>query len=82
MDDQKLRNDRSSNVLTARQRILMQMVVDGLTQKQMALIMGTQRNSIKTNLAVVRRRLGVESLYQAVAIVVERGWVRVPPVKE
>ena len=76
---QKARQDEALKNLTPTQRKLIYfLVVEGLTQKQMALRMDRELVTIKQHFAQIRTKLGVESLYQVVAVAVERGWVNAP----
>jgi DNA-binding NarL/FixJ family response regulator len=61
---------------THQRRILQLMVTYGWTQKQIAHHMGLSEDTLKKNLANARRRMGVETLIQAIALSVDKGWVK------
>jgi DNA-binding NarL/FixJ family response regulator len=53
--------DSASDSLSAREREIMQMVVEGQTSRQMASVLGISKSSIDTYRARVFRKLGVDS---------------------
>ena len=63
-------------------RLLYLLVVEGFTQKQMALALGVDPVTIKRHFTEIRKRIGVESTYQVVAVAVEIGLVRAPQRKD
>jgi DNA-binding NarL/FixJ family response regulator len=79
MRQQKARQDAALQQLTPTQRTIIRLVVEeGLTQKEVALRLGRELVTIKKHVAEIRSRMGVSSLYQVVAVAVERGWVNTP----
>ena len=68
--------------LTPKERELICFLVEGLTQKQMALELGCDPVTIKRHFSQIRRKVGAISTYQVVAVAVERGWVNVPVMEE
>ena len=76
---QKARHDEAIQALTPTQKkLLYLLVVEGLTQKQMALILDRDFETIRHHFKMIKRRMGVSSLYQVVAVAVERGWINAP----
>ena len=68
--------------LTPRESRLVRLLVEGLTQKEMALEVGCAEKTVKRHLAQVRVKIGVVSTYQVVAVAVEQGWVVAPRIRE
>ena len=80
---QATRQDAAMKTITPTQRrILHLLVVEGLTQKQMALALGVETVTIKRHFTEIRKRIGVSSTYQVVAIAVEMGLVSAPQKKD
>ena len=72
---------RTMKRLTPMQRqIVYLLAVEGLNQKQIAYQLKRDRGTIKMHFAQIRRQLGVVSMYQAVAVAVQRGWIVAPNV--
>jgi DNA-binding CsgD family transcriptional regulator len=63
--------------LTPRQIFILQMIVEGKTQKQIALELGISRTSVKVQMSKARSKTGAESIYQLVAMAILLGWCRV-----
>jgi RNA polymerase sigma factor (sigma-70 family) len=83
MAQQKKRLDTAYKELTPTQKKVIQLlVVDGFTQKEIALQLEREEVTIKRHFASIRKKIGVSSMYQAVAIAVERGWVSAPEIEE
>ncbi len=59
---------------------LLRLLVEGKTRGQIALEMGLSPVSIKYRCKQMREYFGVETIYQAIAVSVARGWVEVPRV--
>lgn len=79
---QKARYAEPLRQLSPMQRKILQMLVEeGLIQKQMIVELGIGRQTVYHHYAKIMKKLGVESMYQAVAIAVEHGWVNPPKVK-
>ncbi len=68
--------------LTPRERELVCLLVEGFTQKQMAVEMRCDLVTIKRHFTQIRRKIGAISTYQVVAVAVERGWVNAPRIDE
>lgn len=62
---------------TKTQRLYIQLLVDGYSQKQIAAKLGKSRKTIEVCLHKVRRNFGLQSNYQVVALAVSWGWVNV-----
>lgn len=60
--------------LTPRQQIILQLLTEGLTAKQIAAQLGLSRRTIFLHLAGIRQRLGVSSTFQAVWKMGGRDW--------
>ena len=83
MQEQKARQEAALKRLTPMQnKILHLLVEEGLTQKQMALRLNRKRSVIQHHYAQIRLKMGVPSMYQAVAVAVESGWVNAPHIKK
>ena len=68
--------------LTPKERELLVLLLEGLTQKQMALELGCELVTVKQHFSRIRRKVGVISTYQVVAVAVARGWVNAPKMEE
>jgi DNA-binding NarL/FixJ family response regulator len=77
MREQQVLIERMKQHPTQTQLLLLQMLADGKTQKEIAFELGKNYGTLALHFMHLRRRLGVETLYQVVAISVKRGWVRV-----
>lgn len=64
--------------LTPTEQRVVRLLVEGMTQKQTAMELGCKRETVKTHLTNIRRKLGMCSTYQVIAVAVEHGWVRAP----
>jgi DNA-binding NarL/FixJ family response regulator len=53
---------------------ILQMLIDGKSQKQIALELHKSLSTIKQNLARARKHAGVDSLYRLIAISIVLGW--------
>jgi DNA-binding NarL/FixJ family response regulator len=60
-------------VLTNREREILELLADGLGNKQIAARLGISPNTVKTHLEVMFEKLGVSSRAEAVATGVKRG---------
>ncbi len=60
--------------LTPRQQVILQLLTEGLTAKQIATRMGLSRRTVFLHLAAIRQRLGVTSTLQAVWKMGGREW--------
>ena len=68
--------------LTPAELRIMKLLVEGLTLKQVALEVGVSQRSVTRHMKNVRRKTGTVSMYQVIAVAVDRGWVRAPRVDE
>ena len=59
---------------------LLRLLVEGKTQNQIALEFGLSRETIKKRCRDMRRYIGVQTVYEAIAVAVSRGWVSAPKV--
>lgn len=75
---QKSRQEAGLKQLSPMQmKILEMLVAEGLTQKQIAYQLKRDPATIKHHCERIRKKVGVDSMYQAVAIAVDLGWVTV-----
>lgn len=82
MAQQKKRQEKKLKKLTPTQnKIIHMLVVEGLTQKQMALRLNRELRTIKHHFAQIKIKVGLASMYQVVAVAVELGWVSAPEVE-
>lgn len=63
-------------------KIVEMLVMEGLTQKQIAFRLKRDPNTIKHHCERIRKKVGVESMYQVVAVAVDQGWVTAPQPQE
>jgi DNA-binding CsgD family transcriptional regulator len=78
LDDQcRIEAKRRLEPTPLEKRLLQMLVQDGMTMKQIAFKTGRNLGTTKANFKRIRKRLGDITLYQLVALSVERGWVRV-----
>ena len=76
MLESKARRERSRRMmLTPMERQVLQMLVNGLTQRQISIELKKNIRNVRRCFTRVRRRLGVGTLYQVIAISVSYGWV-------
>lgn len=68
--------------LTPAELRILRLLVEGLTLKQIALEIGVSFETVKRHTRKVRHKTGAETLYQAIAVVVDRGWLRAPRTNE
>jgi DNA-binding CsgD family transcriptional regulator len=64
---------RQSRALTARERDVLRLVVDGLSDKEIAVILGISRATASDHVASIRAKLGVPSRAAASALAVRNG---------
>ena len=60
--------------LTQREQDVLRLLVDGCTNKEIALRMDVQEVTVKLHLSKIYRKLGVRNRAQAVRVVLEAGW--------
>ena len=77
MYDCKMKQDRISHMPTPIQLRRLQMLIDGMSHKQIAVTDQITLDGIKQNFKRMRRRLKVKTIYQAIAISVSYGWLDV-----
>jgi RNA polymerase sigma factor (sigma-70 family) len=83
MVQQKERLDTAYKELSPTQKkIIDLLVLKGFTQKQMCLELGVTRDTVKHHYMRIKKKVGVTSMYQVVAVAVERGWVNAPQMEE
>ena len=68
--------------LTARQRLVLQMVADGHPVQYIAVLLDLNPNTVKRHIHNVKRKLGARSLPQAVGIAAARRMVSIPRLPE
>lgn len=68
--------------LTPAELRIMQLLVEGLTMKEIAGEVRTSFRAVKRHMQNVRRKTGSVSTYRAIAVAVDRGWVHAPRVDE
>ena len=64
--------------LTPTERKILQLAVEGLAQKEIALELGCTLRTVQAHFTSMRLRVNVRSTTQLAALAVERGWVRAP----
>ena len=75
IESQKLRpNDK--------QRRMLQMLAEGMSEKQIAFELGMNPQTARGTFLRLRTRLGMASLYQLMAHSVQKGWVRITSNKD
>ncbi len=79
MAEQSEMLERVKREPTQMQRRLLQMLADGKSGKQIAMEMGIHEQTLRTHFSRMRSRIGVETMYQVVAVSVKKGWIKVPP---
>lgn len=62
---------------TDSQRKMLQYLANGCNQQQISDVLGISHETTRKQLMLLRRRLGVNTVEQAVALAAKRGWVRV-----
>jgi len=76
---QKARRQEGLKYLTPTHKEILQLMVnEGLTQKQIALRLGRAERTIKRHCVEIRELVQVDSIYQAIAVAVARGWINAP----
>lgn len=81
MAEQKERRKRKRPTPMQRQ-ILYLLVVEGLSQKQIAYRLRRTDRVIKMHFSQMRVQMGLKSLHQVVAVAVERGWIDAPKLED
>lgn len=68
-------------ISSAEKQLLILMVEEGLTQKQIAYRLQKTERTVRKQLEDMRARVGVRSTYQVIAIAIEHGLIGVPVVQ-
>jgi DNA-binding NarL/FixJ family response regulator len=76
MDEQRLFIETLKMGPTDEQRRRLQMLAEGMSQKQIAHALGQNVGTTRAYFTRLRARLGMDTLYQLMATAVERGWVK------
>jgi DNA-binding CsgD family transcriptional regulator len=79
--EQYYRYERIRLEPTQLQRTLLQMLVDGKSQKQIAYELHRNHRTVRVHFDKLRERVGAESLYQVIALATKKRWVKVPDQK-
>lgn len=69
---------QSFHQLTPTEQRVIRLIVEGMTQQQIALELGCNHNGVKMHMKRIRRKLKFASTYQVIALAVARGWVKAP----
>jgi len=77
MEEQRLLIEIIKVRPTALQQRLLQMLVDGKSQKQIAFELSKNPRTIHVNFSRLRKRISVDNLYEAVALGVSKKWIKV-----
>jgi DNA-binding NarL/FixJ family response regulator len=78
IEGQRKQQEKAKCSPTPRQRLVLQMMVSGMKQNQIAERLGISVRTLKYHFSSMKSRLGVETLYQVVAISVQEGWIKPP----
>jgi len=70
-----IRRSEHAPALTLREREILDLLADGLGNKQIAGRLGISTNTVKTHLELLFEKLDVASRAEAVASAVRRGWL-------
>ncbi len=73
---------RMKRLTPLQRQIVHLMAVEGLSQKQIAERISRSPRTIEVRCKQIRMRLGLSSMYQVVALAVQRGWVSAPLVED
>jgi DNA-binding CsgD family transcriptional regulator len=76
-DAKQGKNDNQEIEPTPTQRQILQYIANGCKQEQVAEVLRISHETVRTQLKLLRRRLNVNTLEQAVALAAKRGWVKV-----
>ena len=60
---------------------MLQMLVDGMTQKEIALKLGRNHRTVRLHFQRLKHKMNAVSLFQVVAFSTARGWIIAPPTK-
>lgn len=67
--------DRPRPNLTMREKEILRLVCDGLTNSEIATSLGVSRETIKSELKRIFRKIGVANRTQAAVLLVKQGWL-------
>ena len=70
--------EKLSRSLTPTERKILQLAVEGLAQKEIALELGCTLRTVQAHFTSMRLKAKVRSTPQLAALAVERGWVKAP----
>lgn len=71
----KLDPDRPRPNLTEREKEVLRLVCDGLTNSEIAASLGVSRETVKSELKRIFRKIGVANRTQAAVLLVKQGWL-------
>ncbi len=71
----KLNLDLPRPNLTEREKEVLRLVCDGLTNSEIAACLGVSRETVKSELKRIFRKIGVANRTQAAVLLVKRGWL-------
>jgi DNA-binding CsgD family transcriptional regulator len=74
--------EKLSPQLTPTERKILQLAVEGLAQKEIALELGCTLRTVQAHFTSMRMKAKVRSTPQLAALAVERGWVKAPKVDD
>ena len=77
MDDQRRAIERARRLPTPTQRKILQLLIEGKNRKQAAYHLRIGHVTVRQYCSEIVRRMQVDSLYQAIAIGVRDGWLKV-----
>ena len=63
--------------LSAREMEVLSCVVQGMSNKEIAAILGISHQTVKNHVTSILRKFGVEDRTQAVVYALKRGWVQI-----
>jgi len=61
--------------LTEREKEVLRLVCDGLTNSEIAACLGVSRETVKSELKRIFRKIGVANRTQAAVLLVKQGWL-------
>ena len=76
------RQSRRRRLTPTQMQIVHLLAREGLNQKQIAGRLKRRERTIKMHFARMREQLGVDSMYQVVAVAVQRGWIKAPKLED
>lgn len=79
VDDKSLplvENNEASSPLSSREMEVLKYVARGMSNKEIALVLGISHQTVKNHVTAILRKIGVEDRTQAAIYALRRGWVR------